>query len=164
MNGGPSPLSSRETVPQLEMHVSIGFTVIAPYCDKQFLNQKYTIEGLSIRQIATEIRSSKEAVRKGLMRHSIPLRKQSTAHSRTDQPRYGTRLKQGRLVGYQKEERVVQAIIEMQRQGSSLREIARILSQMGTPTKCRGKWHPEMVNRILIQAQKREGAHGSTND
>ena len=48
------------------------------------------------------------------------------------------------------EARVVKAITDMRSQGMSLRQIAAVLSQIGVPTKCRGRgWHPQMVARIL---------------
>ena len=48
------------------------------------------------------------------------------------------------------EHRVIRTAVEMREQGLSLRQIALILSQIGVPTKQRGKaWHPEMKKRLL---------------
>jgi len=43
----------------------------------------------------------------------------------------------------------------MRQSGMTLRQIARFLSEIGVPTKNRGKkWHPEMVNRIIMLQTK----------
>ena len=45
---------------------------------------------------------------------------------------------------------MIRAVIEMKQTGMSLRQIAGFLSEIGVPTKNRGKaWHPQMVTRIL---------------
>ena len=119
--------------------------------DKSFLHQKYVIEGLSIDQISMLIFSSKQSVRRGLLKVGIPLREPHKHHGNLSQPRYGQRKVQGRsVVKHAGEVRVVSAILDMRKSGLSLRQIALFLSKIGVPTKCRGKaWHPEMVKRIL---------------
>jgi hypothetical protein len=39
---------------------------------------------------------------------------------------------------------------ELRGDGLSFRQIARALSKLRVPTKCKGRrWHPEMVRRVL---------------
>ena len=115
--------------------------------DRSFLNQKYVVEELSIDQISKRIFSSKESVRSGLLKATIPLRE---PHKNPARIRYGQRKQKGRPVRHLDEERVIMAIKDMRQQGLSLRQIATFLSEIGVPTKHRAKgWHPEMVKRIL---------------
>lgn len=120
------------------------------YKDKCFLQQKYVLEGLSIAQISSQIFSSKEAVRANLVRLGISLREPHQPHGRPGQAKFGTKMKDGKLVTHMAEKRVVEAAQDMRRQGMSLRQIARFLTKIGVPTKRRGvAWHPEMVKRIV---------------
>ncbi|WP_374028140.1 recombinase family protein [Bdellovibrio bacteriovorus] len=109
-------------------------------------------------QIATEIVSSKSAVRKGLRDFGIPIREPNKHHGHPSQTRYGNRIYKGREVVHQIEYRVIETINEMRAQGLSLRTIAKALTQLQVPTKCKGKaWHPEMINRILNNNQAKGG-------
>ena len=115
--------------------------------DKSFLHQKYVVEGLSIDQISKLIFSSKESVRRGLIKVGISLRE---PHKNPSRIRYGLKRTKGRPVKHLNEERVISAIKDMREQGLSFRQIAAFLSKIGVPTKHRGRaWHPEMVRRIL---------------
>ncbi len=121
-------------------------------CFRNFdlLHQKYLVEGLSLRQIATDFLSSKEAVRKGLLDFGIPLREAHQPHGRQSQTKYGSIRKSGVLADQKQEQRIIRAVRELRERGLSLRQIASTLSTMGIPTKCQGqKWHPQMVSRIL---------------
>ena len=148
--GGPSELSPVLIVPPLELLDYVGFVHTPRYKDKAFLHQKYVVEGLSIAQIAAQISSSKEAVRCGLVAAGIPIREAHKPHGRPAQPRFGKRVVAGKTQAHIAETRVVKAVVDMRAQGMTLRQIAAFLSQIGVPTKCRGKgWHPQMVSRIL---------------
>jgi hypothetical protein len=145
-------------VPQWELIVNKEFIYIPHYKNKVFLTQKYMIEGRSIAQIADEICSSKDAVRNGLKKFDIPVRSVHKHNGHPSQPRYGSRLEKGRLIPHLNENRAIDAAHEMHRQGLSLRQIARILTQLKIPTKCRGKsWHPQMVKRILDAKDTADG-------
>lgn len=128
----------------------ITFAHTSLFHDKFVLHQKYVIEGLSIRQIADEFLSSKEAVRMGLLNAGIPLRERSKPHGRQSQVKYGQRRVQGKVVDNMKEQKIIVSVQQMWQQGLTLRQIAKNLSAMGVPTKCNGqKWHQEMVRRLL---------------
>ena len=125
------------------------------YKNKEFLHQKHVVEGLSIAQIAEQIVSSKEAVRKALKQFDLPIRQACQPHGRPAQPRFGQRYWDGRLKNYQPEQRTIDAIIELQSQGLSLRQIARALTKLKIPTKLSGQaWHPMMVKRVLNRKTK----------
>jgi hypothetical protein len=120
------------------------------YKDSFFVHQKYVVEGLSIREIAREIFSSKEAVRNALKRFNIPVREPHIHNGRLACPSYGTKLRSGRASPHVAERQMIDSIKELRAQGLTLRKVAEILTNMGVPTKKRGKsWHPEMVKRIL---------------
>lgn len=105
---------------------------------------------LSIRQIADEFLSSKEAVRTGLISAGIRLREACKPHGRQAQPKYGQRKVNESVDEYKREQKIIKAVAQMRDQGLSLRQIAKNMSAMVVPTKCNGtKWHPEMVKRLL---------------
>ncbi|MBC7466992.1 MAG: recombinase family protein [Bdellovibrio sp.] len=119
---------------------------------KEFLTQKYIKEGLSIKQIAEEISSSRSFVWDALKRFEIPIRSRSEGQKKghKSQAKYGIRMVNGFETSHLGEQRVIVAAKEMHELGLSLRKIAQILTKMGAPTKCQGRsWHPEMVSRIL---------------
>ena len=150
MNGGLSTHLIELLCRPYESVDSLEFQHTYPYHNTVVLHQKYIVEGLSIRQIAEEFLSSREAVRMGLINAGIPLREACKPHGRQSQPKFGERRLNGMVVEYKQEQKVIRAAIQMQEQGLSLRQIAKNLSTMGIPTKCDGKkWHPEMVKRIL---------------
>ena len=128
----------------------IGFQVRPLYKDQSFLQKKYSEEGLSVTQIAAQIFSSKSAVRENLKRFEIPLREPHRPHGRPGCPRFGQRMQRGKVVTNRMEQKVIEAGLEMRKQGLSLRQIARFLSKVGVPTKQWGvSWHPQMVKRLL---------------
>jgi hypothetical protein len=129
---------------------SIEYNHAPKYLDKDFLHQKYVVEGLSTAQIASQIFSSKDSVQKGLRLVGIPARVPHQPHGRQSQPRYGQKRVEGKVGEHKTEQRVINAVREMRANGLTLRAIASCLGEMKVPTKCRGKkWHPEMVKRIL---------------
>ena len=136
--------------PNEEITDIIGFSPVPLYKDKSFLHQKYVTEGLSTAQIASQIFSSKAAIRENLIRFEIPLRDAHLSHGRPAQPKFGEKVRQGRVVTHLAEKRVIEAVLDMRRNGMSLRQIAKFLTKIGIPTKRRGvAWHPEMVKRLL---------------
>lgn len=147
-------LSDTETTSSdsCEIRDIIGLPGLFEAKTKEFLKQKYIKEGLSIKQIADEISSSRSFVWDALKRFEIPIRSRSEGQKkgRKSQTRYGVRILNGFETPHLGEQRVIVAAKEMCEQGLSLRKIAQILTKMGAPTKCQGRsWHPEMVSRIL---------------
>ncbi|MEZ4750363.1 MAG: recombinase family protein [Bdellovibrionota bacterium] len=123
------------------------------------------VEGLSLAQIAAEIFSSKEAVRAALKRFNIPSREPHKPHSRPSQPRYGKQIRSGKVSPHLAELQMIQTIMELRRQGLTLRKIAEVLTSMGVPTKKRGKsWHPQMIKRILQGGTAHSREQGISRD
>jgi DNA-binding CsgD family transcriptional regulator len=118
----------------------------------------YVIDGLSTRQIAAENFTSKEVIRTQLLRFGIPLRAPHKTGDRNASVRFGSRRRKGKLIENMVEFRVVKAIVDMDAQGLSLRQIAKFLGQVGVKTKQQGKgWHPETIRRILVRHHGKQG-------
>jgi hypothetical protein len=149
-NGGPSQELTENWFPRLQLFEIVPFHWEARYHNKSFLEQKYLIEGLSIKQIAAEIISSKSTVRKHLINFGIPLREHAQPHGRPSQPRYGQKLIRGNAAPHLSEARTISLVQELRAEKLSLRKIAATLNQRGIPTKNRGeRWHAETVSRVL---------------
>lgn len=129
----------------------IDFSVEGWWRSKTFLTEKYVNLGLSIRQIADETFSSREAVRAALYEFSIPLRRKGGDRLRPSQAPYGFRKVSGELIPHLGEQRVIQSIRKMSEDGLTYRQICNYLKAIGIPTKNRGSrgWQPEMIRRIL---------------
>ena len=135
----------------------IDFVYLKLWKDKDFLHQKYVIEGLSINQISRQILSSRAVVRDGLSEFGIARRQRGKPGKRPAQIAYGYRMVKGELLQHEGEQAVISVIQKMVDKGTSLREICEYLSMMRVPTKRRGiRWHPEMVRRILSRTKKIE--------
>lgn len=149
-SGGPSELLIELLCRPHFVLDTLEFAHTSLFHDQFVLHQKYVVEGLSIRQIAKEFLSSKEAVRMGLMNAGILMRERYRPHGRQSQIKFGQRRVNSKVVDYNKEQKIIASAKQMFEQGLSLRQIAKNLSAMGVPTKCKGKkWHPEMVRRML---------------
>lgn len=108
-----------------------------------------------MRQIAAEFASSKTAVRSALVRLGIPLWERGENPHRTHCLPFGKRLMKGKVVDDEREQRVTQSVLKMHEEGLSNCAIARVSTEMKTPTKERArKWHPEMVRQILIRNKR----------
>lgn len=93
-------------------------------------------------------------VRMALIRAGIPLRKRQD-RGRPSNINYGKRLVKGQRIEHLAEQRVIRAIIDMNRDGLSFRKIATFLTQIKVPTKRRGqKWHGEVVRNIYLRAKQ----------
>jgi hypothetical protein len=134
---------------------TIDFIIEALWKDKDFLHQKYVLEGLSIAQIAAQILSSREAIRMGLIDCGIKRKSQGKPGLRPAQVPYGYRLSNGVMVPHLGEQKVISSIKKMTDEGLSYRKICEFLISVGVPTKNRGQsWHPEMIRRVLDRAKR----------
>lgn len=137
------------------IHVITPFYIDPLFKNKSFLTQKYLVEGLSARQIAKEIFSSKMAVIAALHRFGIPVRKPHHHNGNPSQLRFGQKFKKRKLVEHRKEQRIIELVRNLHAQGLSLRQIARILNDAKVATENRGRrWHQEMVRRILLNLDR----------
>jgi Recombinase len=128
---------------------TIWFNPIPLYKNRDFLHQKYVIEGRSIAQIAAEIFSSKCAIRDHLLEFGFKLRKVGGQVGSSRKRNAKKPIQSGPTM-----KRVIRAVTELHGQGMSLRQIATFLTHTGMPTRGRGKsWHPEMVSRVLKSSE-----------
>ena len=119
------------------------------------LRQKYLVDCLSMRDIASEFACSKTRVRDLLLKLNIPIRPRSQLpqHRSTT---YGKRMVKGKIVDHKTELRAVATIKQMYLEGMNTMAIARCLNAMRLPTKNQGKcWHQNTIAKIL----KREGVY-----
>ncbi len=136
--------------PKTHLVEMIDFIHTLPWKSKTFLEEKYLKNGRSIAQIADETLSSRAAVRDALIGFQIPLRKQGKPGLRPAQIPYGFKKLDGLLFPHLGEQRVIQSVIKMSNDGLSYRKICDFLTNVGVPTKNRGKgWQPEMIRRLL---------------
>lgn len=148
--GGVKASQVEHYCPPLYPQDIIEFFHVPVYKNPSVLQEKYVQKGLSIAQIASECLSSKGAVRNGLLRAGIPIREKSKHHGHSGQPKFGKRIQKGTEVDLKVEQRVIDMILEMRKEGLGLRAIARCLTQMKVPTKKQGKsWHFQVVKQIL---------------
>jgi len=115
------------------------------------LHQKYVVEGATTAQIANELLCSKSAIRAALLRANIPLQGKGRG-SRTGQVALGIKVTRGRLVQCGAEEKVIQTIADLRRDGLSFDKIAAVLTRVGVPTKTRRrKWNGGCVRAIYLR-------------
>lgn len=116
-----------------------------------FLRQKYLEEGLSTRQIAALIFSSRSAISANLKKFGIPLRSEDVAHkTNKGQLGYGEKRRCGQEKIHQREVAVIEKMKTLRDQGFSYWKIAEILTAMEVPTKNRrAGWKAATVMKIL---------------
>ncbi len=130
----------------------IEFIHTEPWRSKTFLEEKYVKNGRPIAQIADEILSSRAAVRDALIEFGIQLKQQGKPGLRPAQVPYGYRRSDGRLTPHLGEQRVIQSVRKMSKDGLSYRKICDFLTSVSVPTKNQGKgWQPEMIRRLLTR-------------
>ena len=130
----------------------IDYNHTPPWRSRTFLEEKYLAEGRSIAQIAAQTLSSRAPVRHALIEFGIPLRQQGKPGKRPSQVPYGYRRHDGLLVPHLGEQRVIQSVRKMSKDGLSYRQICDFLTSVGVPTKNQGKgWQPEMIRRVLTR-------------
>jgi len=71
-------------------------------------------------------------------------------------PRYGEREVSGVRVPHQAEQKVIQKIVSLKSKGHSFREIARVLTESGIPSKRGGQWSKTTVQEIYKREQERK--------
>lgn len=71
-------------------------------------------------------------------------------------PRYGEREVSGIRVSHQAEQKVIQKIVSLKTKGHSYREIARVLTESGNPSKRGGQWSKTTVQEIYKREQEKK--------
>ena len=120
------------------------------YQNRDFLHEKYVVNGLSAEEIGLEIVSATSTVLKHLKIFGIPVRDNGKNTRPKRHLAYGQKIV-GRKVEVCKSELViVDKMNRLREQGFSYWKIADILNSMGVPTKTRkGPWQARSVQQIL---------------
>ena len=139
-----------ENVLQPKTTIISTIKTLPDHLNKCVLHKKYVANGLSAKQIAQEFGVSKTSVLEALKREKIPLRAPNQSHGRPSKPPYGKRYLRGKLVNCNIEQRNIQLIAKLKRQGDSNRAIASHLERLGIPTRQgHPRWHHELIKSIL---------------
>jgi len=137
-------------LPPLELIDTIALPEPPRFRDTAFLQLNYVGKGLSVGQIARRIRSSKDAVRRGLIRAGVELREPHQPHGNPSIPKFGVRKGRGGLHRDRAEQATIALAQSLREQGRSLRRVATELEVRGVPTKLKStRWHAESARRVL---------------
>lgn len=92
------------------------------------------------------------AVRNALIEFRVPLKQQGKRGRRPAQAPCGHRRSGGMLAPHLGQQRVVQSVRKVSKDGLSYRQIFDFLTSVGVPTKNQGKgWQPEIISRVLTR-------------
>jgi hypothetical protein len=120
------------------------------YRDKDFLYQKYVIEGLSSNEISRLIPSSRSAVMTYLRLFGFPLKRADQKNK--SRIAYGEAWRNRQVVVHKKEQELIEKMKKLRAEGLSYWKIADALNVWGIPTKTqKGKWSAKQVHQILIR-------------
>ena len=112
--------------------------------NREFLNQKYTIEGLSARQLASRISFSHSSVNEALKRFGIIKIKQRSGHVP-----YGYRVKSGRMISCLYEQKIINQIKQKAIEGWPLAKISKWLTSRSVPSPKGKSWYPKTLRRLI---------------
>lgn len=113
------------------------------------IHDLYVRDKISLKQIALRMEVSRDYVRKTLFRKGIPVIHGRRETDLTGQIPYGWKKREGKLVPFRQEQKVIELMQRARDRGVSLHKIAKRLNERGTPTKAGGKWHAKSVSQIL---------------
>ncbi|AYF45740.1 recombinase domain protein [Halobacteriovorax sp. BALOs_7] len=121
---------------------------------KEFLHQKYVVEGLSCAEISRSVASSRTTILKRLKECNIELRPVGSNQKRKRGVGYGEKVEKRKLIEHKRESEAIQRMIALREKGFSYRKIAEVLNTMKVPTKTgKGKWHGKTVHQVLMRLE-----------
>jgi hypothetical protein len=115
--------------------------------DKDFLLQKYSVEGANLAYIARVTGLSKTAI-KDRIREMGAERPEGVPILRGQVP-YGWRMVNGQLVVHKGEQELITKMVELRQTGLSYGKIAHWLNENGIKTKNGAKWDRPIIYKIL---------------
>ncbi|MEI8346350.1 MAG: recombinase family protein [Pseudomonadota bacterium] len=107
------------------------------------------VEGNSFKEIADQIFSSRQSVKKYLVRFGIPLRMEDRRI--TGSHVFGFKKRNRRAVPNSKEQEIINRIGSLKNKGFSYEKIAEILNVVGIGTKKKAIWYPKTVRQVLLR-------------
>ena len=123
----------------------------------------YTEKDRSLGQIAKELDVSKDFVANTLRDGGVQLRKRGGDFERPNNPPYGWRKENGKILPHLIEQGVIRKMETARANGKTLRAIVRDLEKANIKTKSGGKWHSFTVGKILKENPLRIKALGEAN-
>jgi hypothetical protein len=141
VESNPSPLFN---IASINLRIKSTISTTPLFRNKSFLNQKYTIEKLSARQIAVLIGCSHSVINSALRRYGIVAEPRESGWIK-----YGTKLEGGLRVPHVREKNIIKSIQRKRNHGWSYTRISDWLHIRGV--RCpsgRGRWFPATVRRI----------------
>lgn len=115
------------------------------YRNKDFLTRKYTVEGLSARQIADVIGCGHSTINEALERYEI-----SKEHRKSGWIEYGFKLVNGKRVAHVRERIVIEQVIKKKNHGWSNAKIADWLNTRKIASSSgQAKWYPATIGRLI---------------
>ncbi len=121
-----------------------------PTLTESFLKEKYLQEGLSSKEIASLVFSSRATVTNYLKKYGIPLKK--VTRRTNGGHRFGFRNYGGRSIRMKKEQEVINLIRSYRENGYSYQKIADLLNEQKIETKMRkGFWYSKVIRQIYLK-------------
>jgi len=115
------------------------------FSNKSFLTQKYTVEGLSARQIAVLIGSSHSTINAALIRLGIAKEKR-----RSGWLEYGIKFENGRRVPHVRAQKIIESMVNKRSHRWSYAKICQWLEERGVRSPSGQKrWYPGSVKRLI---------------
>lgn len=161
----PTPVKSNTTrgkmvdqsIPWTTTESSPKFTIISSICtmplfkNKEFLSEKYEVEGLSARQIALLIGCSHSVINRALESFGI-----TKTLRRGGWVEFGWKMKNGKLVKHIRQQMVIQQMLRKRFRGWSYSKIATWLNAKGIEsTSSKSMWYHTTVARIVSANSKK---------
>lgn len=119
--------------------------------NSDYLNQKYTIEGLSARQIAVLIDCAHSTINDALEQFGIVKKRSVSGHIP-----YGYKMENGRRVRHVREQKIIKQIRLKKDYEWSNAKIAEWLNARGVRSPALSIWYSATVGRILRSDSKRK--------
>ena len=150
---GGSRIQDQTNFPPAQLAEIIHFPVSPLYQNRDFLHEKYVVNGLSADEIGLEIVSATSTVLKHLKLFGKPVR----GNGKNTRPKrhvaYGQKIVGRKVEVCKSEMAAIEKMKRLREQGFSYWKIADILNSMAVPTKTRkGPWQARLVQQILDRA------------
>lgn len=137
-------------IPQLQVIDIFEYKTQKLTIEESFLKEKYLQEGLSSKEIAQVIFSSRATVTRHLQSCGIPLKKDTRRVNGGHV--YGFRKYSGKSIEFKKEQKVIELIKSYRKDGYSYQKIAEHLNSNELLPKRGGKnWFSKVVRQIYLR-------------
>lgn len=150
-NGGRAQMLDEPLSTVSYVSVFIPHFIGNPSKNQAILRKLYLNFDLSCYQISNLTGWSRTAISDYLRKEKI-----NKDSLKSPSPRFGEREVSGFRVPHQAEQKVIQKILSLKSKGHSFREIARVLTESGIPSKRGGQWSKTTVQEIYKREQEKK--------